>query len=111
MLQRSPSWAGIAAAHPVLSYITLGLFAVLGAYNTELTVTEERVLMQRGILRVDTFEFQIDDIEQVNTSQNIIESWLGTGRVQFSTGATTPQLSAGGITDPGAVVQAIRVRQ
>lgn len=63
----------------------LGLFQMLRAWfvtaNTEITVTNRRLIYKTGFLARDTIEMNLDKVESVLVEQNLIGRMLDFGRV------------------------------
>jgi hypothetical protein len=63
----------------------LGLFQMLRAWfrvaNTEITVTNRRLIYKTGFLARDTIEMNLDKVESVLVEQNVLGRMLDFGRV------------------------------
>lgn len=104
----SPSAVAFLAQNPLASLITFGILPVLFSMNSTFVVTNERVVMKTGILRTNTEEFRIEDIQQIGTGQSLFEKLLGCGNVQFSTPATSENIVFYGLNDYESTVNTIR---
>lgn len=92
----------------LLSVLSFGILPFLYAKKSSLVVTNERVVLKTGILRTDTAKYRIEDIQQINTGQPIFESLLGAGNVQFSTSATSGDITFYGLKDYENTTNVIR---
>ncbi len=107
-INESPSIAAYLTQNFLVSLITFGIAPLLYAKQSSFVVTDERVILRTGILRTDTTEYRIEDIQQINTGQSIIEKLLGAGNVTFSTAATSTDITFYGLKDYQSVTNTIR---
>lgn len=73
-------------------------------------ITDERVIYSGGILRSDTSDVRIENIQQLTTGQSLIESLLGSGNISITTGGGTG-LKLNGIKDHESAANSIRTLQ
>lgn len=104
----NPSIAAFFAQNLPLALVTLGVLPYLYSKQSSFVVTDERIVMETGILRSDTQEFRIEDIQQISTGQSLVEKLLGCGSVQFSTPATSTDIVFHGLKDHQSIVNTIR---
>jgi uncharacterized membrane protein YdbT with pleckstrin-like domain len=110
--------AGVVAG--VLAGTTAGVVVVLAALvvvllvgfvkqlATHYMVTTERLRIRRGILSRHVQQTQIDRVQNVNTSQSLLERVLRVGTVDFDTAGTEDSdFTFHGIARPDDVVAAV----
>lgn len=110
-INEHPSISAYFAQNLLLSVISFGILPFLYAKQSSLVVTNERVILQQGILSTKTEEFRIEDIQQISTSQSLVEKLLGAGSVSFSTAATATNIVFHGLKDYQSVTNTIRNHQ
>jgi uncharacterized membrane protein YdbT with pleckstrin-like domain len=72
---------------------TLGiLIAAISRWTTEIAVTNQRVILKRGLIRRDTIEINMPKVESVDVRQSILGRLLnyGTVIVRGTGGSTNP---------------------
>ena len=75
---------------------------------TTYVVTSQRLYIRRGILSKAEQQTRIDRVQNVNTSQRLLERILSVGTVDFDTAGTDDsEFRFVGIADPGRVVGAV----
>lgn len=107
-INANTSISALFAKNLILSLLSFGILPFLYAKKSSLIVTDERVVLRRGILRTDTREFRIEDIQQISTGRSLFESLLGAGNVQFSTAATSGNITFHGLKDYENTTNTIR---
>jgi uncharacterized membrane protein YdbT with pleckstrin-like domain len=104
----------------VLAGATPGVVVVVGALlavlvvglvkrvETSYVVTTQRLRIRRGILSRHVQQTRLDRVQNVNTSQTLVERMLRVGTVDFDTAGTDDsEFAFRGIADPDAVVAAV----
>jgi uncharacterized membrane protein YdbT with pleckstrin-like domain len=77
-------------------------------YFTVYVITNQRLRIQRGIVSRDVQQTQIDRVQNVNTSQGVIERILRVGTVDFDTAGTgDADFKFIGVNSPERVVVAV----
>jgi uncharacterized membrane protein YdbT with pleckstrin-like domain len=65
--------------------VLLGVLSVLSAaidrWTTEIAVTNQRVILKRGLIRRDTIEINMRKVESVDVQQSVLGRLLGYGTV------------------------------
>lgn len=75
---------------------------------TDYTVTTERLHIRRGIVARHVQETRIDRVQNVNTSQGVLQRILQIGTVDFDTAGTDDyQFQFSGVAQPERVVAAV----
>lgn len=94
--------------------IGIGVFAVLLVVGyvkrlaTDYTVTTERLHIRKGIVARHVQETRIDRVQNVNTSQGVLQRILQIGTVDFDTAGTDDyQFQFSGVSQPERVVAAV----
>ena len=94
--------------------IAVGVVAVLIVVGlvkriaTTYVISNQRLHIRRGIIARRTQETRLDRVQNVNTSQSVLERVLQVGTVNFDTAGTEDSdFSFVGVADPGDVVKAV----
>ena len=100
--------AGIGAAVAGGVFVVVLIVGYVKRLSTDYTVTNERLHIRRGIIAKHVQETRIERVQNVNTSQNILERILQIGTVDFDTAGTTDSdFSFTGVAQPEKVVAAV----
>jgi uncharacterized membrane protein YdbT with pleckstrin-like domain len=96
----------------VLVGAVLLALVVVGGYvwrmATTYTITNRRLHIKRGIISRRTQEARLERVQNVNTSQSVIQRLLQVGTVDFDTAGTDDHgFKFEGVADPTGVVQAV----
>ena len=79
---------------------------------TTYTITNHRLHIRRGIIARSEQQTQINRVQNVNTSQSVLERVLQVGTVDFDTAAGDDyQFAFAGVADPGEVVESVHRAQ
>lgn len=101
------SHAGGAGVFAVVFGITI-LVGFIRRYFTVYTITNQRLRIQRGIISRDVQQTQIERVQNVNTSQGVIQRILQVGTVDFDTAGTgDADFKFIGVNNPEKVVVAV----
>jgi uncharacterized membrane protein YdbT with pleckstrin-like domain len=89
---------------------------VVGGYlkrmATRYTITNQRLVIRRGILSRAEQHSRIDRIQNVTTQQSVLQRLLRVGTVEFDTAAgEDDELKFSGVAEPHGVVEAVRQAQ
>jgi len=103
---------GIETSMLVLIGAVLFALVVVGGYvwrmATTYTITNRRLHIKRGIVSRRTQEARLERVQNVNTSQSVIQRLLQVGTVDFDTAGTDDHgFRFEGVADPTGVVQAV----
>ena len=89
----------------------LGLLLLLYWYiknkATSLTVTENELLYEQGILSKERLSVSLRHIRSVQVNQSFLNRILGVGEVIIATAGDEPEFSVGELPDPHEVREAI----
>jgi uncharacterized membrane protein YdbT with pleckstrin-like domain len=103
---------GADTATLVIVGIVLVVLVIVGGYvwrmATTYTITNRRLHIKRGIVARRTQEARLERVQNVNTSQSVLERLLQVGTVDFDTAGTDDHgFRFDGVADPTGVVQAV----
>ena len=110
-------------AHPfwfilcVLLIAALGIGIVILLYwyiktrATALTVTDQELMYERGILSKDRTSVSLKHIRSVNIAQGFVNRIFGVGTVQISTAGDEPEFTIADMPDPYVIQEAITKAQ
>jgi uncharacterized membrane protein YdbT with pleckstrin-like domain len=110
-------------AHPfwfilcVLLIAALGIGIVILLYwyiktrATALTVTDQELMYERGILSKDRTSVSLKHIRSVNIAQGFVNRVMGVGTVQISTAGDEPEFTIADMSDPYVIQEAITKAQ
>jgi uncharacterized membrane protein YdbT with pleckstrin-like domain len=134
IFQGHPSWRStmqfyllglvVAAAAAVIAWqvedknmgilVGLGILAVVLVVGyvkrlaTDYTVTTERLHIRKGIIARNVQETRLERVQNVNTSQNVLQRVLQIGTVDFDTAGTDDSdFTFVGVGNPSSVVEAV----
>jgi len=107
--------------NPILFIICLALIIAYGAglvilfiwylktKATKLTITDQRVILRRGLLSKKTSEVSINDIRKIGTEQRFLQRIFGVGTMTISTAGTSGvEISVSGFKKPDELKNLIR---
>ncbi len=84
------------------------LVGFIRRYFTVYTITNQRLRIQRGIIARNVQQTQIERVQNVNTSQGVIQRVLQVGTVDFDTAGTgDSDFKFVGVNNPEDVVAAV----
>lgn len=91
----------------VLFVLVVGLDTVRRAL-VDYVVTDQRIRVRRGVLSRREQSAAIDRVQNINTSQRLLERMLGIGQIEFDTAGTESSQSSlvfSGVARPGELVR------
>jgi uncharacterized membrane protein YdbT with pleckstrin-like domain len=91
--------------------IILLLYWYIHTRQTALTVTENELLYERGILSKDRTSVSLKHIRSVHVTQGFLNRILGVGTIQISTAGDQPEFTIADMPDPGTIREAISKAQ
>ena len=116
--------AGLAAAirldQQSLQIIGLVLFLVtvmslliwyLKIKSTQVNVTNNEILVERGLLRKNRKELVIDKVRTVEVDQDFIERILGVGKIKVFTAGDLPEIEVEGLPEPNKIREFVKQNQ
>ena len=97
----------------VAGVVLLALVLLIGflrRMSTTYMVSNQRLIIRRGILSKHVQQTRLDRVQNVNTDQTLLQRILAVGTVDFDTAGTDDaEFRFVGIGRPGAVVRAVDV--
>jgi uncharacterized membrane protein YdbT with pleckstrin-like domain len=100
--------SGLGVAVGLGVFVLVLIVGYVKRLSTDYTVTNERLHIRRGIVAKHVQETRIERVQNVNTSQNVLERVLQIGTVDFDTAGTTDSdFSFTGVGQPERVVAAV----
>jgi uncharacterized membrane protein YdbT with pleckstrin-like domain len=98
-------WVVLAVLAVFIVVITQGL---IRSRRTTYTITSRRLTIQVGLLGRDVHETRLEQIQNVNTSQSLLERALRVGDVSFDTaGGTDFDFSFRGVSQPRQIMRTV----
>jgi len=109
MFRAHPFWfIGCVILIPALGIgILLLLYWYIHTRQTALTVTENELLYEKGILSKDRTSVSLKHIRAVHVTQGFLNRILGVGTIQISTAGDQPEFTVADMPDPGEIREAI----
>jgi uncharacterized membrane protein YdbT with pleckstrin-like domain len=110
-------------AHPfwfILSVLLIAAFGIgiiillywyIKTRATALTVSDQELMYERGILSKDRTSVSLKHIRSVNIAQGFVNRILGVGTVQISTAGDEPEFTIADMPDPYVIQEAIAKAQ
>jgi uncharacterized membrane protein YdbT with pleckstrin-like domain len=84
------------------------LFAFVRRKATRYTITSRRLTIRLGLLSRELHETRLERVQNVGTTQSLLERMLGIGTVDFDTaGGAGFDFAFRGVTDPEAIVRTV----
>ena len=109
--------SALAAGHVVAGWVILAVLLVfviviaqctLRLRRTTYTITSRRLTIELGLLGREVHETRIEQIQNVNSSQSLLERALGVGDVSFDTaGGAAFDFSFRGVAHPRQIVRMV----
>jgi uncharacterized membrane protein YdbT with pleckstrin-like domain len=91
--------------------IILLLYWYIKTRATALTVTDQELMYERGILSKDRTSVSLKHIRSVNIAQGFVNRVMGVGTVQISTAGDEPEFTIADMPDPYMIQEAITKAQ
>jgi uncharacterized membrane protein YdbT with pleckstrin-like domain len=91
--------------------IILLLYWYIKTRATALTVTDQELMYERGILSKDRTSVSLKHIRSVNIAQGFVNRVMGVGTVQISTAGDEPEFTIADMPDPYVIQEAITKAQ
>jgi uncharacterized membrane protein YdbT with pleckstrin-like domain len=104
--------AGIATGLAIALWLVLFALVVLVGFirrlSTRYSITNQRLRIERGLLSRKVQQTRIERVQNVNTSQSVVERVLRVGTVDFDTAGTDDSdFTFVGVGNPHSVVEAV----
>ena len=113
MFRAHPFWF-IVAVVLILAFgvgILILLYWYIKTRATSLTVTDQDLTYERGILSKDRTSVSLKHVRSVHVTQGFINRILGVGTIQISTAGDLPEFTIADLPDPQVIRDAIAKAQ
>ena len=113
MVRAHPFWFILCVL--LIAAFGIGIIILLYWYiktrATALTVTDQELMYERGILSKDRTSVSLKHIRSVNIAQGFVNRIFGVGTVQISTAGDEPEFTIADMPDPYVIQEAITKAQ
>jgi uncharacterized membrane protein YdbT with pleckstrin-like domain len=113
MFRAHPFWFTLCVL--LIAAFGIGIILLLYWYTktraTALTVTDQELMYERGILSKDRTSVSLKHIRSVNIAQGFVNRVMGVGTVQVSTAGDLPEFTIADMPDPYVIQEAITKAQ
>ena len=107
ILDDEVNWAIVIAAFLVVEALAM-LIGFVKRMTTVYTITSQRLRIQKGLVSRKVQQTQIERVQNVNTSQSVLQRMLQVGTVDFDTAGTDDSnFVFSGVSEPADVVAAV----
>lgn len=93
----------------------LGLIILLGWYiktkGTKLSVTENDIELEEGLLSKDRSELSIKNVRTVKVKQSFFNRILGVGAIEIYTAGDKPEIAVSGLPNPNKIRDIVKSKQ
>ena len=104
--------SGVAVAVGIAALVIVLLAGYVKRIFTTYVISDKRLYIKRGIIARREQQTQIERVQNVNTSQSVLQRMLKVGTVDFDTAAGDDyDFQFAGVSDPQRVVQAVHRAQ
>ena len=79
--------------------------------STQVNVTNNEILVERGLLRKNRKELVIDKVRTVEVDQDFIERILGVGKIKVFTAGDLPEIEVEGLPEPNKIREFVKQNQ
>jgi uncharacterized membrane protein YdbT with pleckstrin-like domain len=88
--------------------VLVGVVGFIRRLSTTYTITNERLTIDTGLLSRDVHETRLERVQNVNSTQSMIERLLRIGTVDFDTAASAEfNFAFYGVADPHGIVRTV----
>lgn len=96
----------------IVAFVVLMALVILSGFlyrlSTTYTITNQRLTIRRGILSRHIQETRVERVQNVNTSQTLVDRIMRVGQVDFDTaGSDDSEFTFRGVANPQEVVRAV----
>jgi uncharacterized membrane protein YdbT with pleckstrin-like domain len=109
--------SAVAAGHVQLGWVIAAVLAgfaivliwgLISLVQTTYTITNRRLTINSGLLRRELHETRLERVQNVNSTQSLLERLLGIGTVDFDTAAGAEyDFRFRGVSDPHQIVRTV----
>ena len=79
--------------------------------SIKVSVTNNDILVERGLLRKNRKELAIDKIRTVEVDQDFIDRIFGVGKIKVFTAGDLPEIEVEGLPDPNRIRELVKQNQ
>jgi len=105
---------GFIVAVLLIAAFGLGLLILLAWYiktkALKLTVTENEIVLEKGLLSKEHSEINIDSIRTIRVKQSFFNRIFGVGTIEIFTAGDNPELVAVGMPEPNRIRELVKHR-
>ncbi len=99
------TWVVVAVLVVFIAVLIIGLVKRIA---TTYTITDKRLTIHTGLLSREMHETRLERVQNVNTSQSLLERMLRVGTVDFDTAAESSyDFKFSGVSDPRGIVRVV----
>ena len=113
MFRAHPFWFSLCVL--LIAAFGIGILILLYWYiktrATALTVTDNELMYERGILSKDRTAVSLKHVRSVHINQGFVNRILGVGTIQISTAGDEPEFTIADMPDPYVIQEAIAKAQ
>lgn len=91
--------------------ILILLWWFLQCKSTKLSVNENEILFEKGLLSKERSEVNISSIRTIKVKQSFFNRIFGVGTIEIYTAGDNPEIIAAGLPDPNKVRELIKMDQ
>lgn len=103
---------GFIASVILIAAFGLGIIILLVWYlktkALKLTVTEQDIVLEKGLLSKEHSEINIDSIRTIRVSQSFFNRLFGVGKIEIFTAGDNPEVVATGMPEPNRVRELVK---
>ena len=94
-----------------LGTVTWLLIWYIKIKSTKVSVTNNDILVERGLLRKNRKELAIDKIRTVEVDQDFIDRIFGVGKIKVFTAGDLAEIEVKGLPDPNRIRELVKQKQ
>jgi uncharacterized membrane protein YdbT with pleckstrin-like domain len=106
---------GFIVALLLIPVFGIGLLILLGWHlknkASKLTVDENEILYEKGLLSKERSELKISSVRATKVKQSFFNRIFGVGAIEIYTAGDAPEIVATGMPDPNKIRELIKARQ
>jgi len=79
--------------------------------GTKLSITENDILLEKGLLSKERLEISIEKVRTVSVKQTFLDRIFGVGEIAVFTAGDLPEITEKGLPDPNKIREIIKQKQ
>ena len=79
--------------------------------GTKLSITENDILLEKGLLSKERLEISIDKVRTISVKQTFLDRIFGVGEIAVFTAGDLPEITEKGLPDPNKIREIIKQKQ